>query len=258
MESTNQWNNDLVSVITPVYNAERFIEHTLKSVLAQTYRNIEIVLVDDCSTDDSRAIIAHFEKEYPGIVRYHLQDKNQGAAVARNTALWLAKGRYVAFLDSDDVWVPEKIERQLNYMKEKDAAFVFSAIDFIDEAGKTIKPRRDVKEIVDYNFLLHNTMIPTSTVLIDRAKAGAFQMPLRRGGQDYATWLMLLRKCRVAYGINDVHCHYRISSGSLSSNKWKSIKQVYEIQTQNEGISRISAAYHTACFIVNALKKYYG
>lgn len=252
----DKYDNKTVSVITPVYNAERFIEKTIKSALTQSYKDIEIVLVDDCSKDDSSAIISRFVKHYSN-VKYHLQSQNMGAAIARNTALDIAKGRYVAFLDSDDMWLPDKIERQLELMHTKDIAFCFAAIDFIDESDNIVKPRRDVRECIDYNFLLKNTMIATSTVVIDRQKTGHFQMPLRRGGQDYATWLMLLRNGTRAYGINDVLCHYRLSAGSLSSNKWKSIKQVWQIQIQNEKISCFAAAFNVCCFIINALKKYY-
>ncbi len=251
-----QFNNETVSVITPVYNAERFLCSTIDSVINQTYRDIEIVLVDDCSKDKSKEIIEEYCRKYP-FVRYHRQEKNGGAAVARNTALGIAKGRYVAFLDADDVWEPCKLEKQLALMKEKDAEFSFAAIDFINENGDCIKPRRDVRDVVDYSFLLKNTMIATSTVVVDRSKSGRFQMPLRRGGQDYATWLMLLRDGVKAYGINEVLSHYRITPGSLSSNKMKSIKQVWQIQTQNEHIGKLHAAFNVSFFILNALKKYF-
>ena len=246
---------DTVSVIIPVYNAARFLDRTLNSIFAQTYKNIEIVLVDDCSKDESAEIIAQYKKENPGIV-YHLQETNQGAAVARNTALELAKGRYVAFLDSDDMWYPEKIEKQLRLMKEKDAAFCYTAIEMVNNGDEVIKKKRKVKEKINYRFLLHNTMIATSSVLIDRKQTGDFRMPLRRGGQDYATWLMLLRDGTVAYGINEALVKYRVGNSSLSSNKFKSIKQVWQIQTQDEKIGKISALFHVVCFSINALIKY--
>lgn len=250
-----KYDNERVSVITPVYNAARFIAGMVDSAATQTYKDIEIVLVDDCSKDNSADIIAELQNKYTNIV-YHKQDKNQGAAVARNTALNLATGRYVAFLDSDDLWLPEKIERQLALMKEMECPFCYAAIDFMDEEGNVIKGKRNIQETCDYKYLLHNTIIATSTVVIDRNVLGDFQMPLRRGGQDYATWLMLLRNGTIARGINEVLSHYRISSGSLSSNKWKSIKQVWQIQTHDEGINKVKVVWHVCCFIWNALKKY--
>lgn len=250
------YNNETVSVITPVYNVASVIERTLDSMLMQNYKDLEIVLVDDCSKDNSAEIIAKYTAKYPNIV-YHKQEKNGGAAVARNMALNLAKGRYVAFLDSDDLWCEGKIEKQLSFMKENDAAICCTAMDCIDENDKPLNSVREVHENISYKFLLKNTMIATSTVMIDRNKIGDFQMPLRRGGQDYATWLMLMRNGTDCWGLNEVLSHYRVMSNSLSSNKWKSIKQVWQIQTQDEGICKLFAAFNVCCFIVNAFVKHF-
>lgn len=250
-----QYIDNLVSVITPVYNAEKFLGRMLDSVLSQTYQNIEIVLVDDCSKDHSAEIIEEYEKKCADIV-YHLQEKNMGAGYARNKALELAKGRYVAFLDSDDVWMPDKIERQMKLMKDTNTPFCYAAIEMIDENDRLIKPKRNIKETCDYHYLLHNTIIATSSVVVDRKILDDFRMHLRRGGQDYATWLKLLRNGVVARGINEVLVRYRVCEGSLSSNKLDSIRQVWEIQTQDEKIGKIPAAFHVCCFMVNALKKY--
>ena len=246
----------LVSVIMPIYNAEKYLATTLDSVFCQDYKDIEIVLVDDCSKDRSAQIISDLKKSHPEIV-YYLQEKNMGAGAARNKALELAKGQYVAFLDSDDFWMPDKIGRQIDLMKGKQSPFSYTAIEMMNEKGDTIKEKRNVKETCDYKYLLHNTIIATSSVVIDRTVLGDFRMPLRRGGQDYATWLMLLRDGVVAQGINEALVRYRVASGSLSSNKFKSIKQVWEIQTQDEKIHKVSAAFHVMCFGLNAFKKYF-
>ena len=248
---------DLVSVIIPVYNAEKVIGKTLESVLEQTYRNIEIVLVDDCSKDNSREVIAKYKENHPKII-YYRQLTNQGAGAARNKALEIAKGQYVAFLDADDIWHPTKIEKQIKLLKEKNGAFSYTAIQMVDENGQIVKTKRKVREQVDYKFLLRNTMIATSTVVIDRTKLGDFRMPLRRGGQDYATWLMLLREGIVAYGIDEVLEDYRVGNkDSLAGKKGKSIAQVWEIQTQDEGINKVVAAVNVFCFCVNAVRKYF-
>ena len=136
---------DRVSVITPIYNAEKYVEKTLTSVFAQTYENIEIVLVDDCSKDKSAEIIAQLKKQHPEII-YFLQPRNMGAGAARNKALELATGQYVAFLDSDDLWLPEKTAKQIALMKEKKSPFSYAAIEMMDEYGKTIKKKRNIKE----------------------------------------------------------------------------------------------------------------
>lgn len=245
----------LVSVIMPIYNTEKYLEETLNSIFSQTYKNIEIVLVDDCSNDNSAKIIADLMKRHPEMV-YYLQEKNMGAGAARNKSLELAKGQYVAFLDSDDIWKPDKIERQLKLMKQKKTPFSYTAIEMIDENSNLIKGKRRVKETCEYKYLLHNTIIATSSVIIDRNVLGDFRMPLRRGGQDYATWLSLLRNGTVACGIDEALVKYRVASGSLSSNKFKSIIQVWEIQTQDEKINKVSAAINVMKFGLNALKKY--
>ena len=250
------YTDGLVSVIMPIYNAEKYLADTLNSIFAQDYKNIEIVLVDDCSKDNSARIISKQQQEHPEIV-YYLQEKNMGAGAARNKALELAKGQYVAFLDSDDIWLQGKITRQIELMKASKSPFSYTAIEMMDENGETIKGKRKIKETCDYKYLLHNTIIATSSVVIDRSVLGDFRMPLRRGGQDYATWLMLLRGGAVACGINEALVRYRVASGSLSSNKFKSIKQVWEIQTQDEKINKFSAVFHVMCFGFNAFKKYF-
>jgi teichuronic acid biosynthesis glycosyltransferase TuaG len=250
-----QFNKGMVSVIMPVYNAKKYINTSLASVFAQTYENLEIVLVDDCSTDGSGDIIAKLSKDHPEIV-YSVQEENMGAGHARNKALSLARGQYVAFLDSDDEWMPDKIRRQVNLMREKKAPLSYTAIEMIDKDGHIVKRKRSIKETCDYTYLLHNTIIATSSVVVDRMAVGNFEMHLRRGGQDYATWLKLLRDGIVAYGINESLVRYRVMEGSLSSNKFNSIRQVWEIQTQNEKICLPVAAIHTICFAFNALKKY--
>jgi teichuronic acid biosynthesis glycosyltransferase TuaG len=212
-------------------------------------------LVDDCSKDNSAAIIKEYQQTHPQIV-YYLQPTNMGAGAARNKALELAKGQYAAFLDADDLWKPEKIEKQVNDLVKRNGSFSFTAIEMIDGDDKIIKGKRKVKEEIDYKFLLSNTMIPTSGVLVDRCVKGDFRMHLRRGGQDYSTWLQLLRDGSKAYGIDEALVGYRIDGESLSSNKLKSIRQIWEIQTQDEGISKIAAGWHIICWCWNSVKKY--
>ncbi len=246
----------LVSVISPVYNAEKFIEITINCVLNQTYKSLEYILVDDCSLDRSADIILRKAKEHPEI-KYHKLEKNSGAGMARNTGIQLAEGQYIAFLDSDDCWKPDKLEKQVNLAKDKNAEFVFSAIEMIDEQGNLIKGKRKIKEQVDYSFLLKNTIIATSSVLIDISKVGKFEMPILRSGQDYATWLMLLRNGRIAYGIDEPLTQYRRTEGSLSSKKTKNWKKVWNTQVNIEGIKPADAYLNCFCYAVNAVKKYF-
>ena len=251
-----QYQQGLVSIITPVYQAERFIELTILSVLAQSYQNWEMILIDDCSHDKSAEIIQKFVEKDKRI-KYLRLETNSGAAVARNKAIEMAQGEYLAFLDSDDLWEPLKLEKQLEFMKEKNSNFSFTRIKIIDSNNNTIKETIPIPLKVDYNYLLKRTVIATSTVIINRHNITNFSMPLRRGGQDYATWLQLLRNIDYAYGLNECLTLYRVSSHSLSSNKFSSIRQVYEIQTEDEHISRIKAIYNTFFFCVYAFKKHF-
>lgn len=247
--------DNLVSVIIPVYNSERFISEAITSALNQTYMNIEIILVDDCSPDNSARIIEKFTQS-DSRVHYYKLDKNSGAAYARNTAMKYASGRYVAFLDSDDIWYAEKVENQINLMNKKKAAICYTAIEMVDENGKQTKPKRNIVEEVDYKYILKNTIIACSSVIVDRKILGSFEMPLIRAGQDYATWLMLMRNGTKAYGINQVYVKYRQVNGSISHDKKKAIKKVWNIYRNHENLNYFIAAYCTLMFSINALIKY--
>lgn len=246
----------LVSIVTPVYNAEKVIERTIKSVLDQTYPNWEMILVDDCAKDNSASLIKKKALGDPRI-KYYKLDQNSGAAVARNRGIREANGQYMAFLDADDFWLEDKLQRELELMRSKDCAFVYAATQMINENDEIIGDFTAVPEWTDYKHLLKRTVIATSTVLLDMNKVGDFSMPLRRSGQDYATWLMLLRRIDKAYGINEPLTLYRISPKSLSSNKFKSIEQVYGIQTKDEGLNPIYAGFNTLCFCLYAFKKHF-
>ncbi len=248
--------NYVVSVIIPMYNAERFVKQTIESVLNQTYKEIEIIVIDDNSTDASASIVQQMMSEYPQI-RYFKFNENMGVANARNKAIDMATGRYIAFLDSDDLWFPEKIEKQIQLLKEKDGCFSYAGIQMIDEDGTLLKDKRKVKEVVDYKYLLKNTIISTSSVLLDIEKIGKFKMPDRRRGQDYATWLMLLRRGIVAYGVDEPLVKYRRVQSSLSSKKARNVEDVWHVQRQYEGLSFLRVLFDCVCYMFNAVKKYY-
>lgn len=256
MNENHHYQKGLVSIITPVYNGEAFIEQTIQSVQAQTYTDWELLLIDDCSTDSSQQIILHYASQ-DSRIKYHRLKHNSGAAVARNTAINKARGEYLAFLDSDDIWFDKKLELQLDFMVNKGASFVFSRIKMIDQDGKNLKEMIPIPARASYNTLLRQTVIATSTVLLHRPGLGHFNMPLRRGGQDYATWLLLLRRTDYAHGLDQCLVAYRVSSHSLSSKKADSIRQVFEIQTHDEHIGKIRALFNVCCFCFYAFKKHY-
>lgn len=244
----------LVSIITPVYNAEDFIYETIKSVQAQSYSDWEMLLIDDCSTDNSANIIIKMAND-DSRIKYIKLDKNSGAAFTRNTGLSLANGRYIAFLDSDDIWKPNKLSVQIDLINEKGVGFTFTSYRYITQDGKPMSKVARAPEKIDYNGLLKNTIIGCSTVLIDRKVVGDFRMTNVRRGQDTATWLQLLKKVDYAYGIYDDLVWYRVVNGSLSSNKMKAIKRTWNTYRNVEHLSLPKAMYVFVFYVYNAVKK---
>lgn len=243
---------ETVSVIIPVFNGEQYLREAIDSVLKQTYTAIEVLVVDDASTDSTPKIL----QQYGARIRTIRLEQNQGAAVARNTALEHATGRYIAFLDSDDIWCnPDKLRLQLDLLREKNAAFCFTQFQRMDETGTLRNDKLPFSTKVTYQQLLRHTLIATSTVLLDRNLLGDFRMPLMRSGQDYATWLQILRYLDAAYGLPVSTMQYRVRNNSLSSGKWKSIAQVWYVQTHLEHLPAAQSALNTISFCLNALKK---
>jgi teichuronic acid biosynthesis glycosyltransferase TuaG len=243
-----------VSVITPVYNSERFIAETITSVQNQTYTDWEMILVDDCSNDNSVKIIDEIAKK-DSRIKYIKLNKNSGPAVARNTAIEDAKGRYIAFLDSDDLWESNKLEKQIKFMEENKIAFSFTSYRLIDEKGNDLNKVIRVPSRINYNELLKNTIIGCSTVVIDRDIVGDFKMPLVRAGQDIATWLSILRRGFEAYGINEPLAKYRKVAGSVSSNKIKALKRTWNVYKNIEKVPFPKIYYVYMWYIINAIKK---
>ncbi len=244
----------LVSIITPVYNAEKFIRETIESVQNQTYTNWEMLLINDCSTDSSAEIIKEKAAE-DSRIKYIELDKNSGAAITRNTGISKAQGRYIAFLDSDDIWKSDKLDKQLALIKEKDIGFCFTSYRYVMQDGVPTNKVARAPEKIDYNGLLKNTIIGCSTVLIDREVIGDFRMTNVRRGQDTATWLQLLKRTEYAYGIYEDLVWYRVVDGSLSHNKWNAIKRTWNTYRNVEHLSLPKAMYVFVFYAYNALKK---
>ena len=243
----------LVSVITPVFNSSRFIRDCITCVKGQTYENWELLLVDDCSTDDSAHIIKEEAAGDERIVLIQL-DKNGGAAAARNKALSMAKGEYIAFLDSDDIWLSEKLENQVHFMVSNNISFSFTEYGFIDEDGNELNKLIKVPAEVDYNFLLKNTTIGCLTVMLDKRAFGNIQM-LSIMHEDYALWLSLLRTGCKAYGLQKKLALYRVVKGSLSSNKLKAAKGTWRILYKIEKLGFLKACWCFLNYSINAIKK---
>lgn len=240
----------LVSVITPTYNCAKFIAETIESVQAQTYENWEMVIVDDCSNDDTKAIVERYIAR-DSRIKYHCLEANSGAAVARTKAMELAQGEFMAFCDSDDLWLPEKLQRQLAFMQETGHAFTCTAYEQIDEQGQSLE--RVIKTITktDYNRLLLDCPVGNSTVMYNVAAMGKFQVPDIRKRNDDALWLQMLKKEKYIWGMPEVLMCYRIRSNSISSNKLKVIKYHWILYRQIEHLSVFRSAFHICwwCFL---------
>lgn len=240
----------LVSVITPTYNCAKFIAETIESVQAQTYENWEMVIVDDCSKDDTKAVVERYMAT-DSRIKYHCLKVNSGAAVARTKAMELAQGEHMAFCDSDDLWLPEKLQQQLAFMQETGHAFTCTAYEQIDEQGQSLE--RVVRTITktDYNRLLLDCPVGNSTVMYNVAAMGKFQVPDIRKRNDDALWLQMLKKEKYIWGMPDVLMRYRIRSNSISSNKLKVIKYHWILYRQIEHLSVFRSVFHICwwCFL---------
>lgn len=243
-----------VSIITPCFNSSLFIKETIESVLAQTYPNWEMIIVDDSSTDKSVELILNFSRIDQRIKLIQLKRK-VGAAEARNIALREANGQFIAFLDSDDVWYPDKLENQIQFMLSKDIAFSFSAYDLIDSESKPIGKVIQAPEVIGYNGYLKDTIIGCLTVVIDKSKTGYFEMPRIRSSHDMALWLLLMKRGFKVHGINKPLASYRILQNSNTSNKWKAAKDVWTVYRNLEKINFVRSLYYFVHYATNAIIK---
>ncbi|MCU5142592.1 glycosyltransferase [Bacillus cereus] len=239
----------MISIVIPSYNASSFIKETIQSVQSQTYTNWEMIIIDDVSKDNTRELIKEEIKKDGRIQLIELQ-KNGGAAIARNIGINNAKGKYVAFLDSDDLWLPEKLEKQLEFMQNNDIAFSFTSYQIINQDGTLTDKVVHVPEKINYNELLKNTIIGCLTVMLDIEKLGRVQMPNIRTRQDTATWLKILRQGHYAYGLDEVLSKYRKVENSISSKKFKMAKMNWKLYREIEELSIPKSAW---CFINYAL-----
>ena len=233
----------LVSIIMPTYNCANFIARTLDSVQEQTYQNWELIIVDDRSTDNTKEVVDKYIKN-DARIKYHLLEVNSGAAIARTTAMKLANGNYMAFLDSDDIWMPEKLERQIMWMEEHGYAFSCTSYEQIDEEDNSLN--RIIKTIkkTDYNRLLLDCPVGNSTVIYNVDKMGKFEVPNIRKRNDDALWLQMLKKEKYIWGMPDVLMRYRIRQNSISSNKFKVIKYHWILYREIEHLSIVRSMFH--------------
>ena len=234
--------NELVSIIMPSYNTAPYIKETVRSVLCQTYTNWELIIVDDCSTDNTDEVVTEIKDER---IRYIKNEKNRGAAISRNRALREAQGKWIAFLDSDDVWCPEKLERQIAFMKENGYHFSYTAYEEMDEASKLtgvcVTGPKKITKAGMYNYCWPGCL----TVMYDADAIGLVQIEDLKKNNDYAMWLKAVQKAD-CHLLNENLAKYRIRSGSISRHsKLKLIKHHYLLYKIGEGKNCISSAVLT-------------
>ncbi|MBW8308357.1 MAG: glycosyltransferase [Candidatus Paracaedibacteraceae bacterium] len=243
---------DKVSVIVPAYNCEKYISDCLDSVLNQTYQNWELIIVNDKSPDSSADIILKYVENDSRIMLLN-NKTNMGAASSRNKGIQNSTGRYIAFLDSDDMWKPTKLERQVEFMKTNNYGFTFTGYDMFYESGKKNK-YVSVPKVVDYKMFLKDSIIGNLTVIMDKNIVG--EVVIETGYlEDTITWLKYLKKGFKAYGLNENLASYRVSNVSVSSNKIKNSQRRFRILRDRENLPFFLSIYYHSLYIYHAIKK---
>lgn len=245
--------NNLVSIIMPSHNCGRFVRETIECVLAQTYTNWELLFIDDCSTDDTEAIVQSFDDTR---IHYFRNEHNSGAAVSRNRALREAKGRWIAFLDSDDIWTPEKLEHQIHFMENNGYHFSYHEYEEIDEESQPLHVKvsgpKHISKVGMFNYCWPGCL----TVMYDANKIGLVQIEDIRKNNDYAIWLKVCKKAD-CYLLNECLARYRKRKGSISNHrKLNLVKWHYRLFREAEKQNVIESAFNTVLNLgFGAMKK---
>lgn len=247
---------DKVTVVTPTWNSAKYIRKTIESVQAQTYQNWEMIIVDDCSTDNTVEIVNQLAA-YDTRIKLYCLSKNQGAALARNRAIEEATGRYIAFLDADDIWKPKKIERQIQFMQNNNYAFSCTSYEIINNEGTKINKIIHMPAKVNYKKYLAYNILQTIGIMIDTKIIGKqiISMPNVRISEDAATWLKILKKYDYCYGLDENLAEYRRRKGSLSSNKFVSVLYAWNLYRNIEKLSINYSIYFFIRYAITAIKK---
>lgn len=246
--------DSLVSIITPAYCVEKIVQDTIDSVMRQTYPNWELLVADDCSPDGTASIVAAYAALDPRVKLIRCKF-NGGPAAARNAALSEARGRWIAFLDSDDIWLPAKLEETIRHAEENQSALTYTGFCRISSDSLQTGAYIAVPSSLTYSQLLGNTAIATSTVLVDRRLVGDVSMK-KVYYDDFVCWLGILKKGYVAQGLNKDLMRYRVVSNSVSRNKRRSAAEVFKIYTQVEKLGLIRSAWSFSRYAFNAILKY--
>lgn len=241
----------MISIVTPLHNCAPFISATIQSVLGQSFSDWEMIIVDDCSADNSVKVIQSFVEQDSRIKLIQLPE-NSGAAVARNTAIEAAQGRYIAFLDSDDLWLPHKLELQLTFMEQTGAVFSCSAYEKIDVNGNSLG-QVGVPARVEYSDLLKTCSIGCLTAIYDTKYFGKVYMPNIRKRQDFGLWLELLKKTKYVYGFNETLAQYRVRSDSISAKKLNAAHYTWQLYRDVEKLGLLNSSYYFSHYVLRGM-----
>ena len=242
-----------VSIIVPMYNAEKFIGKAIETVLSQTYENWEMLIMNDVSTDNSLAVVNEFAKKDDRIKVVNTE-KNMGVVKGRNHLIDLARGKYIAFLDADDYWHSEKLEKQIQFMKEKNASISCTEYTRVRENGEKIN-EVVIKSEISYTDMLKNNYLGCLTVMYDVEKVGKRYFKELEKNEDYVLWLEIVKDVKTIYGLKENLAYYRVLDNSRSSNKAKTAKVRWEIYRKVEKLSLLKSVYYFLHYAVRAVLK---
>lgn len=239
-----------VSIVIPVYNNSKYLSECLDSVVNQTYTNLEIIIVDDKSTDNGLQIIKKYKDKRIRVIKLN---KNSGVAIARNKGIEASTGAYLCFIDADDYWVLDKIEKQVKFMEDNNYVFIYSNYLYYSDNKKHVAK---VPSKLDYKSAIKNTAIFTSTVMFNMEVLSKedIYMPNIKKGQDTATWWQVLKKGYTAYAMNEELSIYRVGNKSLSHNKFKALKRTWNLY-KREDMNIFKKVYCFICYVFNAIKR---
>jgi teichuronic acid biosynthesis glycosyltransferase TuaG len=240
-----------VSIVTPAFNAGRFIDHTIDSVVAQTLPSWEMLIIDDHSRDDTYERAQRRARGDRRITAVR-NPTNRGPGPTRNEALRRARGKYLAFLDADDLWDPEKLQRQLAFMQRGRYVFTYTSYRVVSQDGELLSHIGRVPEFQDYADMLKDTIVGCLTVMLDREALGEMWFPILPLSQDLAMWLSILRRGHRAYGLQDELASYRVVSTSITRNKLKSARAVWAVMRKAEKLPLIDTLRSFSSYALHA------
>ena len=244
----------MVSVITPAHNIEKYIDKAIESVQAQSYEEWEMIIVDDVSTDATADLVQSYA-EKDSRIKLIRSGERKGAAGSRNKAIEKSKGKYIAFLDSDDVWKPEKLRKQLDLMKNNDLAFTYSSYDVIDLEGKQIATFATIPEI-SYSSMLKTCSVGCLTAIYDQEKLGKMYMPDLPTKEEYVLWLNIMKKIGTTQGITESLAGYRVGQTSVSSDKLNAALWQWKVYRESEKLGLAKSIYYFINYAYHGFKKY--